>query len=380
MIRMIPAAAAVLLAALILTSELPAQVRVTPKEAKGGQPQGEPWAEVPEGFRNLKIPEWPLPADLKRWQDTDRPRTRATLLKLLGEMPARPDPAKVKVLSREDQGDYVLERFEFHNGVDMVVPGLLLIPKNRKGPAPAVVALHGHGSSKESVCTDTKNSQLVGPLLAKKGYVVAAIDGYFATGRVGQGPGGAREKAAAQEDSLFKLYLWQGRTLWGMMLRDEQCLLDYLQTRPEVDQRRIAATGMSMGCTRSWWLAAIDDRVRAVVGVACFTRYTELLAHGNLRMHGIYYFVPGVLTQFDTEAIYSLVAPRPMLMLSGDQDGGAPADGVVTLEKKLTAVYRLHGKEDCFRSVLYKNTGHEYLPEMKAEMVEWFGKHLPVGK
>jgi len=165
-----------------------------------------------------------------------------------------------------------------------------------------------------------------------------------------------------------------------MMLRDEQCLLDYLETRPEVDKRRIAATGMSMGCTRSWWLAAIDDRVQAIVGVACFTRYTELLAHGNLRMHGIYYFVPGVLTQFDTEAIYSLVAPRPMLMLSGDQDGGAPADGVVTLEKKLAALYRLHGKEDHFRSVLYKNSGHEYLPEMKAEMVEWFEKHLPVGK
>src|SRR5262249_11533327 len=109
MVRIIPAAAAALLAALILASELPAQVRVTPKEAKGGQPQGEPWADVPEGFRNLKIPEWPLPTDLKRWQDTDRPRTRAALLKLLGEMPPRPDPAKAKVLSKEDQGDYVLE-------------------------------------------------------------------------------------------------------------------------------------------------------------------------------------------------------------------------------------------------------------------------------
>ena len=77
------------------------------------------------------------------------------------------------------------------------------------------------------------------------------------------------------------------------MLRDEQCLIDYLQTRPEVDKDRIGATGMSMGCTRAWWLAAIDDRVKAVVGVACFTRYTELIAHGNLRKHGIYYFVPG---------------------------------------------------------------------------------------
>ena len=63
-------------------------------------------------------------------------------------------------------------------------------------------------------------------------------------------------------------FLWQGRTLWGMMLRDEQCLLDYLATRPEVDMTRVGATGMSMGCTRAWWLAAIDDRIRVVVGVA----------------------------------------------------------------------------------------------------------------
>jgi dienelactone hydrolase len=207
---------------------------------------------------------------------------------------------------------------------------------------------------------------------------VAAIDAYFNGQRVGKGPAGRLDDAQGQEASLFKLYLWQGRTLWGMMLRDEQCLLDYLGARPEVDKERIAATGMSMGCTRAWWLAAIDDRVKAIVGVACFTRYTELIAHGNLRKHGIYYFVPGVFAHFDTEAIYALVAPRPMLMLSGDQDGGAPADGIGVLEKKLGSVYRLHGQEDHFRSVLYKGTGHEYLPEMKEEMARWFERHLPV--
>ena len=72
-------------------------------------------------------------------------------------------------------------------------------------------------------------------------------------------------------------------------------------------------------------------------------------------------------------------------LVRGERPRHGPHDSrrlgrVATLEKKLAAVYRLHGKEDHFRSVLYKNTGHEYLPEMKAEMVEWFEKHLPVGK
>ena len=173
---------------------------------------------------------------------------------------------------------------------------------------------------------------------------------------------------------MFKLHLWQGRTLWGMMLRDEQCLLDCLQTREEIDPDRIGATGMSMGCTRAWWLTAIDDRPKAIVGVACFTRYTELMAHG--KTHGIYYYVPGILKHFDTEAILAITAPRPMLQLSGDQDHNAPPDGVVSLEKKLIDVYRLYNQPERFRSILYRDTGHEYLPEMRHEMVAWFEKYL----
>jgi hypothetical protein len=48
-------------------------------------------------------------------------------------------------------------------------------------------------------------------------------------------------------------------------------------------------------------LGAIDDRIRAVVGVACFTRYQDLIATLALRAHGIYYFVPGILRHFDKE-------------------------------------------------------------------------------
>jgi dienelactone hydrolase len=369
-----------LFAALAGPSAVEAQVRIVPQAAAGGQPQGEPWADVPVPFRELDIPDWSPPTDLARWEDVDRAQTCAVLIECLGDMPARPDPRAVRVVSTTDRGEYLEERFEFDNGVDTVVPGILLVPKGLAGTAPAIVLLHGHGSSKESVCTDASSSQFVGPLLARRGYVVAAIDAYFNGERIGRGPAGRLEEKRDQEASLFKLYLWQGRTLWGMMLRDEQCLIDYLETRREVDTDKIGASGMSMGCTRAWWLAAIDDRVRAIVGIACFTRYTELIAHANLRAHGIYYFVPGLLRHFDTEAIYALVAPRPMLMLSGDQDGGAPTDGIEVLEEKLGAVYSLYGEPNRFHSVVYQNTGHEYLPEMKDEMTRWFEQYLPPGE
>ncbi|HEV7403210.1 MAG TPA: alpha/beta hydrolase family protein [Chthoniobacteraceae bacterium] len=366
---------------LACTNSGSAQVRVTPQESKGGPTYGqyaEPWVDIPESFRDLKVPEWPVPTDLKRWQEVDRVEVRATLLRCLGDLPPRPAPAGVKVLSTEDRGDFTLEHFEFHNGVDMVVPGILAIPKKRAGPAPVVIGMHGHSGSKSEYLPNPEREHSPGWMLVRNGYVVAAIDGYFNGDRIGKGPRGERDQADAQELNLFKLHLWQGRTLWGMMLRDEQCLLDYLATRPEVDMTRVGATGMSMGCTRAWWLAAIDERVHAIVGVACFTRYAELLAHRS--SHGIYYFVPGILKHFDSEAIYALVAPRPMLMLSGDQDYNAPPDGVEVLEKKIGAVFALYGQPRNFRSVLYKNTGHEYLPEMHEEMIEWFKRALPVTK
>src|SRR5687768_11856191 len=108
---------------LLVTTTTPAaaQLRVTPQSAKGGTKFGQPWEGVPESFRNLGVPDWQTPSDLKRWQTVERPQIRKTLLELLGEMPPRPDPAKVRVLSREDKGPFILERFEFFNGVDMTV-------------------------------------------------------------------------------------------------------------------------------------------------------------------------------------------------------------------------------------------------------------------
>src|SRR5262249_45290671 len=116
MVRMIPAAAAALLAALILTSELPAQVRVTPKEAKGGQPQGEPWADVPEGFRNLKIPAWPAngPQTLAGHRPAPHPRRAA-------EAPGRDAAA-----ARPGEGQGAVE-----GGPGRLRPGAVRVPQRR---------------------------------------------------------------------------------------------------------------------------------------------------------------------------------------------------------------------------------------------------------
>jgi len=110
--------------------------------------------------------------------------------------------------------------------------------------------------------------------------------------------------------------------------------------------------------------------------VACLTRYQNLIAHGNLRGHGLYYFSYGLLKHFDTEGVLALIAPRPFLALTGDLDYGSPVDGIRVLEEKVGQVYAAVGAPDRFKSIVYPNEGHVYTARMRQEMMAWFERWL----
>ncbi len=330
------------------------------------------------------IPALKIPATRSEWE-ARRTEIRGTLWKLLGDLPPRPGKPAVKTLSREDQGGHWLEKFEFDNGAGDTVPGYCFIPKlaaaERK--APAILYCHWHGGQydigkDEMLGANTAIPQSPGARLASLGYVVLGIDACCFGGRNGRGPDGPQQKGSAGEMSAAKFNLWMGRSLWGMIVRDDLIALDCLASRPEVDAGRIGVTGISMGSTRSWWVMAMDDRPCAAVCVACMTRCEDLIRHGMLKAHGIYYFVPGLLRHFDTEAVIALAAPRPMLFMTGDQDGGSPVDGVRKLGEITGKVYALHGKETegRFENAIYPGLGHVYTPEMWERMEGWFEEHL----
>lgn len=314
------------------------------------------------------------PASEATWK-IERQQIRATLSQLLGELPSRPAAPKVTTLSREDRGDFLVEKFSFDNGAGAIVPGYLLSPKKLAGKAPGILFCHWHGGEydigKEELFQSRHTPEAPGPALAKRGFVVLGIDAYCFGERNGRGPGGPEDVGAAGEMTASKFNLWVGRTLWGMILRDDLIALDYLASRPEVDADRLGVTGISMGATRSWWLMALDERLKRGVAVACLTRYQNLIQHQQLKAHGIYYFVPGLLAHFDTEAIVSLIAPRAVLFQTGDQDSGSPVDGVHQIESAVRPVYELYGRKDNFRSIVYQGLGHVYTPEMWQQTLVW---------
>src|SRR5205085_2928862 len=122
-------------------------------------------------------------------------KARGKLLELLQYAPPAGDPRPV-VVEQVDHGDYIREKVYFNTTPDLRVPAFVLVPKNAKLPAPAIVALHDHGGfylwgkeklidgqDEHPVLTDFKKTFYAGKSIAvelvRQGYVVIVIDLFY---------------------------------------------------------------------------------------------------------------------------------------------------------------------------------------------------------
>jgi dienelactone hydrolase len=296
---------------------------------------------------------------------------RKQLWGLLGDLPWKHQPAPARMVKREEHKTYTIERLVLDlNGIEDV-PALLLIPASRKEKAPGLLYIHWHAGmydlGKEQLIAGVDAQPAYAAVLAEKGIVTLAIDSWCFGERKHEHDG------AEGEQTAFKLMLWRGQVLYGMMMFDEFRAMDYLAARPEVDATRLGAFGMSMGATKAWWLAALDPRVKVCMDVCCLTDYDELIKTHGLKEHGIYYYVPSLLKHFQTADINELIVPRAHLSVNGRNDPLTPPAGVEKIRDRLMPLYRKYGKESDCRIELF-DCAHVELPEMRHEILEWMGR------
>jgi acetyl esterase/lipase len=290
---------------------------------------------------------------------------RRLLYSMLGDLPDRSRPISAKTRSVEERDGFVLETLDLDlNGIENV-PAYFARPKALKGPLPAIVYDHSHGGGydigkKELLEGRTYlQSPAYASVLTGLGYCVLCIDHWI-----------FGERSHTSELDMAKAMLWKGQVLWGMMVYDSLRAVDYLVTRPEVDQARIATLGMSMGSTMAFWLAALDERIKVTVDICCQTEFHTLLAKKGLSGHGIYYYVPGLLKHFTTSDINALVAPRAHLALAGLRDKLTPVEGLDIIDQEMHVVYQECGHPERWKLLRY-DVGHQETPEGRAAVVEF---------
>jgi dienelactone hydrolase len=189
------------------------------------------------------------------------------------------------------------------------------LPKELAGPAPLVIAQHGIGSSPERVFGVDDRSDIYkgyGRQLAEAGFAVVA-------------PMNVTE--AAPRARLERLCKLLGKTLWGLEIARTRRLLDYLETRPEVDVQRTAMYGISLGGAYTMFTTPLEPRISAAVVCAWFNHRRKKMAVDDpryscfLSVQEEHVWIPGWLREFTDSDLVSLICPRPLLVEAGKADG-----------------------------------------------------------
>jgi dienelactone hydrolase len=253
------------------------------------------------------------------------------------------------------------------NGIEPV-PAYFVRPLAPPAPrVPVLLYNHSHGVEAGKRELLEGNWAIRAPYavaLAAQGYAALCID-HWAFG----------QRRGRTESEIFKLMLWQGQVMWGMMVYDSLRAIDYLATRDDVDLQRLGTVGLSMGSTMAWWVAALDERVKACVDLCCLTDYQALIDRQGLDGHGIYYYVPRLLKHFSTAEINALIAPRPHLSLAGNYDPLTPPDGLDRIDTALRRVYAEQGAPEAWSLRRYE-TGHFETAAMRAEVLAFLRRWL----
>lgn len=292
----------------------------------------------------------------------------------------------------EKTAEWEKQRFTFASEAGQRVPGIAWKSAGALGRLPVVIVMHGTGGTKEG------NAPLLREL-AGRGFLAVAIDGRYHGERSQAGKGSVDYVAAMlRRYRTGKEYPFLYDTLWDVLR-----LLDYLETRADVDAARIGAIGFSKGGMELYLAAAVDTRIRAAVpciGVQSFrwaidndawqsrvgtfqaavkeaAREAGVQAVDAAFIRRFYDRVaPDVYGEFDGDKMTPLIAPRPLLVINGDSDARTPMPGLLECVNATRAAYQKAGAGDAFQFVAQKNTAHRVNPESLVTAVDWFTRWL----
>ncbi|KQU99645.1 acetylxylan esterase [Devosia sp. Root105] len=290
--------------------------------------------------------------------------TRERLRQLVGLV----EPAVSLSAARiEERNGYEVEHLTLLLG-DTEVRGILTRPLHAEGRLPAILYGHSHGGRYDIGADELLDGREylldpLGPVFARAGYVTLSIDmPVFG------------KRSTITESAAAKALLWYGKGLFGQMLCDHSAALTYLASRPDVDPARIGAFGISMGCTLSYWLAAMDERIKAVTHLCCFADLRKMIELGNHDGHGVYLIVPGLLNEADAGAIGALVAPRPQLICIGEADSLTPPAAVALAWEETSAAYA--NTPGRLQLVSEPGVKHQETPRMREAALRFFAENL----
>jgi cephalosporin-C deacetylase-like acetyl esterase len=240
---------------------------------------------------------------------------------------------------------YYVSYLSFH---DVIVCGLLTIPKNVPAPVPAIIFVHGIKDDKQADYMQAGHQYMV-----ESGYAVLRIDIANHGDR----------KVHDYKYDLVDGYRYWTRDIMTQTVFDLRRAIDFLDTRSEIDSDRIGYYGISLGGLIGTVFCAVDERIKVPV---------IALAGGGLNL--VFKFKAFAeetaifLSIIDPINFVEKISPRPLLMLNAEKDEVVPPFTT-------KALYRKAGEP---KKIIWYPTKHRKIPvdEAFTEGIKWFKKYL----
>jgi len=290
---------------------------------------------------------------------------RSKLLDLLGGFPSQRTPPRAKTLEVRSFSTHKREKFVFESRPGVGVLGYLLTPLKTTEPLATVVCIPGHGRGVDDlVGIDDQGRERATKVGYEYDFAIQAVERGLAAVAIEPMAFGCRRDAitkakgatayACQPVAGSALLL--GETLLGWRIYDVMRTLDWIETRPELNAKRIGCMGISGGGTCALFAAAVEPRIRA----ALVSGYLNTFRASIMSMsHCMDNYVPGILQWAEMYDIAGLIAPRPLFSEGGDRDPIFPVNATRESFARVKQVYEVFGAPDAVQQEIFPGV-HEF--------------------
>lgn len=309
----------------------------------------EEWKKLSPSYFHLRMMERAPKAltfspdvDFLAWQR----KLRRKLKQLLGPIYKEEGPVEYQVLEEEEHPAYSLKKIAFYNTPDVLVLAYLLIPKDGKRKYPAMVCLQGHSPGAHLSVGRAYNKEDEENLANDRDFAIQAVKNGYVALAIEQRAFGERQERLQEmraphtcHDAVMHA-LMLGHTFTAERIADVMRGIDLLYQIPFVDRRKIGCMGESGGGTVTFYASCIEPRIRLSVVICAFCTYEDSIM---TIYHCADNYIPNALLYFGEEDLAGLIAPRPFLIVAGEQDPIFPIHGVKKAFEKAKLIYEKVG-------------------------------------
>ncbi len=297
-------------------------------------------------------------------------RLREKFTDALGGFPKR-TPLNPQISGAISRNGYTVEKVIFESQPKHYVTGILFLPdaSKHKPPYPGVLVPCGHSSNGKA----SNAYQTMGALLALNGMVGLVFDP-IDQGERGQLLSQWPQLIGTRAHTMLGVgSILLGRNTASFEVWDGMRAIDYLQSRPEVDPKRIGCTGNSGGGTQTSYLMSMDDRIIAAAPSCYITSLERLL--NTIGPQDAEQNIFGQIAFGMDHADYLMMrAPTPILICAATKDF-FDISGVWASFRYAKRLYSRMGFAERIE-LLENDAGHNYNQIQRQGVVRWMARWL----